>query len=522
LLQYAANLSGNPIPPGKCGLPAFAALHQVASKHPELAARFKTALQRPSLPLWYVTPDGRFRIHYTITGIDAVNPASTIPEAVAAQVPDYIYEAGLAAQRAYDLLVNQMGFDPPLSDRGVDGNEYDFYINNRPNSEYGSTEWESLDASGRAPTYSFADNDFAGYNTTGIAALRVTVAHEFFHGIQLNYRFRGDDVYFLEMSSTWFEDFAYDEINDYYFYLRSFFNNPERSLSDTDGYESCIWLHYLVKRTGESRIMLDLWKGVKVEPAIRTFKTVLESSPYNTVFSQAISEFNTWCYFTGPRADSSRYFEEGVNYPQLQFKQTVRVEKRDTTISGGLGAVAARFYRVIRDPQDIQAGLVTSEPGRWMVTAISRTNQQYVVRSGDGSTPIFVPASTREDTFVVTVVNTSLPANFSNYQLQLTLSSKVQLANLLEKPRPNPFRGKGFLYFPFQINQRAPVTAAILREDGKVLRSYELGELGAGVYSNMLFWDGLDDSGNRVSSGVYFLRLWAGGFHETTKFVVVN
>ncbi len=523
LLQNFANISNDPKLHGKCGLPAFAALHQAASKRPELAALFKTAFQRPSLPLSYATPDGRFRFHYAVTGSDAVNPTATkLPG-----VPDYIYEAVLAAQKAHNLLVTQLGFDPPMSDRGVHGPEYDFYVIDEPADRYGETAWDFLDATGRAPAYSIVDNDFTGYNTPGLAALRVTVAHEYFHGVQLNYRFRDEDIFFLEMSSVWFEDFAYDEVNDYYFYLRDFFNNPDRSLHETDGYESAIWLHYLVKRARTSRIMLDLWKNVKLESAIRSFKTVLESSPYSLPFTQAFSEFYNWCYFTGPRADSSRFFEEGGKYPQIKLKRTLTAS-RDTTISDGLSSVAANFYRVIRNPQSIQMFLQTGEPSRWMVTAISKNNsRQYTLQSGGGLTPIAVAAPSREDTVVVAVVNTSQPASngqsvFSNYQLQVTLASKLEIANLLEKPRPNPFRGKGLLFFPFRIGERTTVDAAILREDGKVLRSFKLGELGAGVYADKLFWDGRDAAGNRVASGVYFCQLIAGDFHEIAKFVVIN
>lgn len=523
LLHHVSNTTADPQLHSKCGLPEFAALQQSAARQPQLTALLKATFQRPSLPLSYITPDGRFKFHYTTTGPDAVNPAATQVQ----NVPDYIYEAGLAAQRAYDLLNNQLGFDPPLSDQGVDGPEYDFYVNNRPNSEYGSTAWEFLDANGRAPSYSFVDNDFVGYNTTGIPALRVTVAHEYFHGVQLAYRYRSEDTYFLEMSSTWFEDFAYDEVNDYYFYLRSFFNNPETSLSETDGYEASVWLHYLVERTRTARIMLDLWKNVKLAPAIQSFKTVLEGSPYAIPFTQAFSEFYTWCYFTGARADTARYFEEGANYPPLKFKRTVSVSL-DSLVNDGLASVAASFYRVIRNPQTLQVLLQTSEPSRWLVTAISKNNQQqYVLQSGAGLTPINVAAASRADTITVAVVNTSLPASngqsiFSNFQLQLKLTGKLEIANVLEKPRPNPFRGKGLLFFPFRISERLSVQAAILREDGKVIRSFKLGELGAGVYSNQLLWDGRDDAGNLAASGVYFLRFWAGSFQETAKFVLIN
>jgi hypothetical protein len=524
LLQQAGNIFGPLDAHSKCGFPAFATLYQASLKNPEIASLFKAVFQRPNLPNSYITPDRRFRIHYTTTGIDAVDPTSTI----VAGVPDYIYEAGLAAQKSYRLLRDNLGFDLPISDGSEGGGpEYDFYVVNEPLNEYGRTEWNIIDAFGRGPAYSFVDNNFVGYNTTGLAALRVTVAHEYFHGVQLTYRYRDEDVFFLEMSSVWFEDFAYDEVNDYYFYLPRFFNSPETPLPQTAGYEVSIWLHYLVKRTGTSRIVLDIWKRVKTEPAIKAFKTVLESPPYIIPFSQAFGEFNTWCYFTGERADAARYFEEGAKYPQLKFAQTIRVS-RNTNINDEVPSIAANFYRVIRNPQNVQFVLQTGQPARWVVTVIAKNSQQQdSLRSGIGLTPIDVTAIPREDTMVVAVVNTALPADVdepSGYQLQVRVDGKLLITNLLEKPRPNPFQFNkhNLIFFPFRLNQRMPVEAVILREDGRLMRHFKLGELGAGPYPDKVFWNGRDDSGNRVASGVYFFRVLSSAFHETAKFVVIN
>ena len=520
------NISDEPRLHGKCGLPAFAALQQAAAKQPELSALFKRTFARPQLPLSYVTPGGKFRFHYAVTGSNAVNPTST----QVAGVPDYIYEAGLAAQRAYNLLHVQLGFDLPMSDQNVDGPEYDFYVIDEPADRYGETAWDFLDASGRAPGYSFVDNDFTGYATTGLAALRVTVAHEYFHGVQLNYRLRDEDIYFLEMSSTWFEDFAYDEVNDYYFYLRDFFNNTNTQLAETDGYESSVWLHYLVKRMRTSRIMLDLWKRVKIEPALASFKNVLEAAPYSLPFASAFGEFSAWCYFTGSRADTARYFEEGDKYPPVKFAQTVAIS-RDTTISGGLGAVAANFYRVLRNPQNFQVLLPGATANRWAVSVIYRNErQQFRLSRNDGLTPLDVPIAdpAKGDTFVVIVANPNLSAGSSNYQLQLKPAGNLQLTIVLENPWPNPFRplkssaSTGSITFPFRINGRASLDAAIIREDGKVMKRYGLGELPADLYPEEMSWDGLDESGKRAGSGVYFLRLWSGEAHDLTKFVLVN
>ena len=69
------------------------------------------------------------------------------------------------------------------------------------------------------------DNDYAGgYYSTGINGARVTVAHEFHHGIQCgNYSpknssslYRNSDVFYYKLTSTAMEEFVVDVVNDYY------------------------------------------------------------------------------------------------------------------------------------------------------------------------------------------------------------------------------------------------------------------------------------------------------------------
>jgi hypothetical protein len=201
---------------------------------------------------------------------------------------------------------------------------------------------------------------------------------------------------------------------------------------------------------------------------------------------------------------------------------------RNTNINDEVPSIAANFYRVIRNPQNVQFVLQTGQPARWVVTVIAKNSQQQdSLRSGIGLTPIDVTAIPREDTMVVAVVNTALPADVdepSGYQLQVRVDGKLLITNLLEKPRPNPFQFNkhNLIFFPFRLNQRMPVEAVILREDGRLMRHFKLGELGAGPYPDKVFWNGRDDSGNRVASGVYFFRVLSSAFHETAKFVVIN
>jgi hypothetical protein len=539
LQQYRLALAGESAQPVKCGFPALALLHAEPQTDPELAALLQAAVQRPRLDQSYVTPSRRFRIHYTLAGLHAVDPTSTIVP----NVPDFVYEAGEAAEWAYHLLVDSLGFAPHADDNDVDGPEFDFYIQNRGNV-YGETFLEFSAQQGRGPAYIVFDNDFKGFFSEGLDGLRVTVAHEYFHAVQLNLRFRNEDVFFYEISSTWFEDVAYDSVNDYLAYLLNkrsaplgFFQALDLSLNTANGwheYGSCLWLHYSVKRIDNQRLryrnnlVYHMWQRLTQEPALFAMKTVLESPPYSMLFNDALREFYEWCFFTGARADAVRYFEEGETYPQIDFTQRTFAVEKDTTISAALRTVAAHAYRLIRTGQNTEFYLQAAEPGRWRVTTITNDKQLgYLLRSGVGQTPIYVEAPAGEDTVVAMVVNANLPASPASspshdYKLQVRFVSQQELVNLLDKPYPNPLRVKDgrALVVPFRIRQRMKVEVAILREDGQVMHHRDLGTLPAG--NHIWEWNGLDESGRRLASGVYFIRLLADDFHETTKFVVIN
>ena len=142
--------------------------------------------QRPVLPQVYNAAEGHFQFHYTNTGTDAVAQVYTNPDGV----PDFIYEAGRCAERVYRLLIDTLGFQPPPSD-GIDGDATDIYVKNWGGSAYAYTYPENeVTATPRLydyTAYTVIDNDYYEYFTAGLNGLRVTLAHEYFHVVQLGY-----------------------------------------------------------------------------------------------------------------------------------------------------------------------------------------------------------------------------------------------------------------------------------------------------------------------------------------------
>ena len=86
---------------------------------------------------------------------------------------------------------------------------------------------------------------------------------------------------------------------------------------------------------------------------------------------------------------------------------------------------------------------------------------------------------------------------------------------------PNPFNPETWI--PYQLSAAAAVTVTIHASDGKLVRTLELGQVPAGVYSDKdraAYWDGQNAQGEPVASGVYFYTLKAGDFSATRKMVI--
>jgi flagellar hook assembly protein FlgD len=86
---------------------------------------------------------------------------------------------------------------------------------------------------------------------------------------------------------------------------------------------------------------------------------------------------------------------------------------------------------------------------------------------------------------------------------------------------PNPFNPETWI--PYQLATTAAVTITIYDIRGNLIRTLDLGHQPAGTYSgrsSAAYWDGRNDSGEAVASGLYFYTLSAGDFSATRKMLL--
>lgn len=83
---------------------------------------------------------------------------------------------------------------------------------------------------------------------------------------------------------------------------------------------------------------------------------------------------------------------------------------------------------------------------------------------------------------------------------------------------PNPFNGETTIQYSLPV--KTFVKVRIYNLLGMLVKTLEHSEKEPGVYN--LHWNGRDDAGKRVASGIYLYQIQAGGFKETKKLVFIK
>ena len=105
--------------------------------------------------------------------------------------------------------------------------------------------------------------------------------------------------------------------------------------------------------------------------------------------------------------------------------------------------------------------------------------------------------------------------------VQVTVTASKEFA--LAANFPNPFNPETWI--PYRLAEDAFVTLTIYEQTGQAVRTLDVGHQTAAVYesrSKAIYWDGKNQVGETVASGVYFYHLSAGDFSATRKMVILK
>ncbi len=480
-------------------------------------------LQRPSLPKNLISPNGFFNIHYSTIGNDAI-----------------AYDINLLAQAldsAYNFEVNYLGYLPPPSD-GIEGGDskYDVYVRNLGNL-YGQTSSENQIRVSSFSSFIEMDNDFSGFFTQGIDAARVTAAHEFHHAIQMGHyapasgssSIRLSDLFFYEITSTAMEEFVFDSVNDYYGYMSSYFRNPETPLSLNNGYDLAIWNIYLQKNFG-FEILKRQWELMPNNNALKSIALSIDEK--SSSFGNELNKFGIWTNFTNIKSINGKYFEEAANYPLIQPTSTVVFNAPSQQYDMSVGPTANYFLKI---------NLPGNEGN--FISIISNSDIQSATTNPNQSIN-FSFSIFNDTTSGVKVISQNYSVNFSRdnqafwnnagilNNVVVYGDSNVQISNLDGEtytfPSPYKYSASSSVAIDFiskeilsnEVDLNVFSIGMHLAYVGKeiIIKSY----LKNSIRYSEIFWNVLDNDGNKLPSGVYIYVIKSGEDIYKGKLVIFN
>lgn len=350
---------------------------------------------------------------------------------------------------------------------------------------------------------------------------------------------------------------VYDNVNDYVSYLPFFFNYPWISLKAFSydsgdppryyhAYAACVWAFYLSEKFGVNTVK-DIWtkcgqtKGDNVLPATDTILINKGSS-----FSQAFREFSVWNYFTNYRADTINYYSEGNLYPLVEFGLFQVHSSYPVNVSSVLyppEVLSTNYISFVVD-LDSSGGLDLhfdgSDLAEWKVSVIGYSSvnpeqfDEFILNAQQSGDLEFHNWNNYDFIIMIPAVVTRTSGSF-NYSYSATYDSTLTEVEeqqylvpnffTLSQNYPNPFNP--ITTIPFNVNSsqfmvHSPIhtTLTIYNILGQRVRVLLDKEISQGEHK--LEWNGKDEEGNELCSGIYFYRLEASDYSETKKMVLIK
>ena len=183
--------------------------------------------------------------------------------------------------------------------------------------------------------------------------------------------------------------------------------------------------------------------------------------------------------------------------------------------------VALHYGQTLSDSVDVNGdGVVNIDDIILVAAAIEATNAAPSVHAPDRS--FFTEAQLQSWINEARVSrNTSVTYQKGVEVLEQLLVSLTPIESALLPNYPNPFNPDTWI--PYQLAKPTDVTITIYSANGTIVRTLSLGHQVVGLYQSKgraAYWDGKNEQGEPVASGLYFYTLTAGDFSATRKMLI--
>ena len=473
-----------------------------------------------------------FRIHYTSSGRNAVDPTDQNSNSI----PDYIETVAEIFDTVSSRLHNQMGFVLPPSDGDYGSNfdnggsdHYDIYIRQLASNFYGYVQFEQY-ASGNGDNETTSDvieknaitsymtmrNSYKNFNQLSeIENVQTTIAHEFFHSVQLGYD-GWEKQWLLEATAVWMEEEMFDSINDIYQYMPDWFRYPYRSLDEegSHAYGSYIFFEYIDQHMGGNNTIKELFElsvnndSRKKDGSHLAIDQALEQKGFS--FKEALNSMSVANYIMSSETSALQYrYEEAndypVNGPSLFKTVNFFTGRSDFIESSSLRRFGSQYIKVIsNDPLLIDIENQNGPASDIQLNAIlKRRDDSYLVISNKSINidPIDLKS------IHLSVVSQDTVGSDWSYRITFKDGKRGTDANMpiafnLTSAFPNPFNDK--ISFNLTVLNETEIEIKIYDIYGRNVKQIHNGILKSGRYG--FSWSAIDEFGKEASSGVYFIQ----------------
>ena len=468
---------------------------------------------------------GAVKVHYDTIGLNTPALLDAFHRRLPGTADAFADSVASIANHVLQFETQTLGYVAPPSD-SIDGGgpEYDIYILDLGLAYYGYTmpqrQLDDKDNGGRYTSFVAIDHDFefvAPDSNKGLPALRITLAHELLHAIQLgSYGYWYNELYYYELAATWMEDVVYPDVNDYFMFLgmvQGYFRRPDVPFTSNDAgmYSRCTWGHYMAKKFGPGSMRRSLELIRDVRPLIALDSTLRENA---TTLPLAFAEWSKWNHFTGSNANVREYFPEGDRYPDVA-RVDVSFVPPAQSLAGELPFLSSRTYQIAM--RDTTLTLILANTNVAAALANNNVPAPYCYRLNTSQldtsfvntgTSLFVSLDVSEreqwaSQSIVSIRVVSIATDALSMPSSPTLSQNY----------PNPFNPTTTIKYQIPSTPMGFVSLKVFDIVGREVATLVDEVEPPGEYS--VTWNA-----ERVSSGVYFYRLVVGGNTQTRRMIL--
>ena len=418
-----------------------------------------------------------------------------------------------------------MGFVLPPSDGDYGSNfdnggsdHYDIYIRQLASNFYGYVQFEQY-ASGNGDnettsgvteknaitSYMTMRNGYKNFNLLSeIENIQTTIAHEFFHTVQLGYD-GWEKQWLLEATAVWMEEEMFDNINDVYQYMPDWFRYPYRSLDEegSHAYGSYIFFEYIDQHMGGNNTIKELFElsvnndSRKKDGSHLAIDQALEKKGFS--FKEALNSMSVANHIMSSETSALQYrYEEAddypVNGPSLFKTVNFFTGRSDFIESSSLRRFGSQYIKVIsNDPVLIDIENQNGPASDIQLNAIlKRKDDSYLVISNKSINidPIDLKS------IHLSVVSQDTVGSDWSYRITFKDGKRGTDANMpiafnLTSAFPNPFNDK--ISFNLTVLNETEIEIKIYDIYGRNVKQIHNGILKSWKYG--FSWNAIDEFG---------------------------